>query len=50
MTKHAVPEGEEPPIATTPVVDLSTLSDLETLIPALADRRVVLIGETHDRL
>lgn len=50
MKKHAVPEGKERPIATTPVVDLSTLSELETLIPALADSRVVLIGETHDRL
>jgi len=45
----AEPEDVQRPIGTTPVLDLGTLSDLETLIPALADRRVVLIGETHDR-
>jgi uncharacterized iron-regulated protein len=47
---HAEPEGAQPPIGATPSLDLHTLSDLETLIPALADKRVVLIGETHDRL
>jgi uncharacterized iron-regulated protein len=49
--KHrAEPEEAVRPIGETPSLDLGTLSDLETLIPALADRRVVLIGETHDRL
>jgi uncharacterized iron-regulated protein len=49
---HAEPEpesGDLPPIGTTPVLDLSAASSLEALIPALAERRVVLIGETHDR-
>ena len=49
MKRHASPKEVQRPIGTTPVLDLSTLSDLETLIPALADRRVVLVGETHDR-
>ena len=46
---HAATERTQHPIGATPVLDLSTTSDLETLIPALADKRVVLIGETHDR-
>lgn len=33
----------------TRVVELSTLSALEDLIPRLADRRVVFVGEAHDR-
>jgi uncharacterized iron-regulated protein len=32
------------------VLDLGTFSDLRSLIPTLAENRVVLIGETHDRL
>ncbi|MGB6641682.1 MAG: hypothetical protein WBG67_12975, partial [Thermoanaerobaculia bacterium] len=43
---HAEPGVVPQPIGTTPVLDLGTLSDLETLIPALAEKRVVLIGET----
>lgn len=46
---HAAPEQVQGSIAATPVLDLSATSDLETLIPTLADKRVVLIGETHDR-
>jgi len=46
---HAEPCDPQPPIGATPSLDLSTVSDLENLIPALAKRRVVLIGETHDR-
>jgi len=46
---HAKPEEVLRPIGATPSLDLSALSDLETLIPTLADRRVVLIGEIHDR-
>jgi uncharacterized iron-regulated protein len=47
---HAEPEpGAQPPIGTTPALDLGAASTLEALIPALAERRVVLIGETHDR-
>jgi uncharacterized iron-regulated protein len=33
----------------TAVVDLATLTNLEALIPRLADRRVVFVGEAHDR-
>jgi uncharacterized iron-regulated protein len=33
----------------TSVVDLSTLSGLETLIDALTEKRVVFVGESHDR-
>jgi hypothetical protein len=43
MKKHAKPEDVQRPIVTTPVLDLNTLSDLETLIPALAEKRVILI-------
>jgi uncharacterized iron-regulated protein len=39
----------EGPIGATPVLDLSTTSDLTALIPGLAEKRVVLVGETHDR-
>jgi uncharacterized iron-regulated protein len=33
----------------TPALDLHTVTDLEGIIPVLADKRVVLVGETHDR-
>jgi uncharacterized iron-regulated protein len=33
----------------TTVVDLSTLSGLDALIAKLADKRVVFVGESHDR-
>jgi len=46
---HPEPEHGQTPIGSTRVLDLSANSDLESLIPALADKRVVLIGETHDR-
>lgn len=47
---HADPERSDlPPIGATPALDLSAASSLEALIPALAEKRVVLIGETHDR-
>ncbi|MBT8116234.1 MAG: ChaN family lipoprotein, partial [Gammaproteobacteria bacterium] len=37
------------PIQATPGVNLGTLSDLEGIIPGLADKRVVFVGETHTR-
>jgi len=37
------------PIQATPSVNLGTLSDLEGIIPGLADKRVVFVGETHTR-
>ena len=43
----AVPVGM--PIHATPSVNLGTLSDLEGIIPGLADKRVVFVGETHNR-
>jgi uncharacterized iron-regulated protein len=33
----------------TRVLDMATLSDMDGLIEKLADRRVVFVGETHDR-
>ena len=33
----------------SPVVDLSGVMDLDQLLPKLSDKRVVLVGETHDR-
>ena len=33
----------------TPALDLRATSSLEAIIPALADNRVVLVGESHDR-
>lgn len=48
--KRAAPEPAERPIGETPVLDLGTASNLDALIPALAEKRVVLVGETHDRL
>ena len=37
------------PVAATPVLDLSAFSTMEQIIPALADKRVVFIGERHTR-
>ena len=33
----------------THVVDLSALADMDTLIDSISDRRVVFVGESHDR-
>jgi len=38
-----------PPAFAAPVLETARLSDLSQLIAALAKRRVVFIGETHDR-
>jgi uncharacterized iron-regulated protein len=37
------------PVQATPALDLGTLTDLEGIIPQLADKRVVFVGEQHDR-
>ena len=37
------------PMPATPALDLSALSDLEGIIPELAEKRVVFVGESHDR-
>ena len=45
----AEPHAENAQLPATPALDLSALSDLDTVIGALAERRVVFIGEQHDR-
>lgn len=45
----AAPAHETPDASATRVVDLRSLPDLNAIIPELADRRVVFVGETHDR-
>lgn len=42
---HRSPAEPEPARA----VDLSRLSKIEDIVPALAEKRVVFVGETHDR-
>jgi len=37
------------PVEASPVLDLSAFSTMEQIIPALADKRVVFIGEQHTR-
>jgi len=55
MTGHSVtaPVAETPPVrqplALTTALDLSATTNLEGIIPVLAGKRVVLVGETHDR-
>ncbi|MGD8311790.1 MAG: ChaN family lipoprotein [Gammaproteobacteria bacterium] len=44
------PSAVAEPVEATRAIDLSSATDLAGLIPRLADRRVVLIGEIHDRL
>ncbi|MGW8310789.1 MAG: ChaN family lipoprotein [Thiogranum sp.] len=38
-----------PAAAGTPAIDLRTMSDLQGIIPELADKRVVFVGESHNR-
>ncbi len=45
----AEPQPEVQGIAETPALDLRALSDLDAVIGAVADRRVVFVGEQHDR-
>lgn len=46
----AVPLGEDQLLDTrTAVLDLANLTNLEALLPRLAERRVVFVGEAHDR-
>jgi uncharacterized iron-regulated protein len=40
--EHVAPER-------TPALDLRATTDLERIIPELAEKRVVLVGESHDR-
>lgn len=41
---------DEVPVGTTPVLDLGASTDLESIIPQLAGKRVVFVSETHSRL
>ena len=47
--QHAAGEYDPEPVHKTPVLDLGAAPDLEGIIPRLADKRVVLVGETHNR-
>ncbi len=55
MQQHAAPApapaatSETEPVEATPVLALKALPDLQDIIPMLADKRVVFVGETHDR-
>lgn len=53
---HAAPHHTRPatradagPVSATPALDLSAVANLEGIIPALAGKRVVLVGESHNR-
>lgn len=42
--------AQEPPdVSATPALDVGELSDLDSVIAGLADRRVVFVGEQHNR-
>jgi uncharacterized iron-regulated protein len=45
----AAPQPDPDQIANTAVLDLNALPDLERIVPLLADKRVVFVGEQHDR-
>jgi uncharacterized iron-regulated protein len=49
VATHAIASPAAREIEATPALDLSTLSDLEQVAASVADRRVVFIGEQHDR-
>ena len=46
---YAEPQAVETPIPATPALNLNAFSDLEAIIPALANKRVVFVGEQHTR-
>ncbi|MFQ5644419.1 MAG: ChaN family lipoprotein, partial [Thiogranum sp.] len=43
------PKRAAPAVGTTPVLDLNAYTTVEQLIPALAEKRVVFVGERHNR-
>jgi uncharacterized iron-regulated protein len=45
----AAPQQQRRAPELTTALDLNAATNLEGIIPALADKRVVLVGETHDR-
>jgi len=49
MTVFADARGVDSGITSTPAMDLKAVSDLDAVIAELADKRVVFVGEQHDR-
>jgi len=49
-SKHAMEAGTSAlPVEASPVLDLNAFSTMEQIIPVLAEKRVVFIGEQHTR-
>jgi len=49
-SKHAMETGTSVlPVEASPVLDLNAFSTMEQIIPSLAEKRVVFIGEQHTR-
>lgn len=44
-----LPGGDEIIATDTAVIDVAAVADIETLLERLADKRVVFVGESHDR-
>ena len=50
MSPHHEEHAPEPgPVSETLALNLDAVSDIEGIMPELADKRVVIIGEIHDR-
>jgi len=49
VQRHATAGPATSPVQQTPALDLGEAPDLEGIIPKLADKRVVFVGERHDR-
>lgn len=52
MARHAPPPSSDaaaPAPKATTAIAVEHLTDLERILPALADRRVIYVGETHDQ-
>jgi len=49
VQQQAAAAPDTDPVQATPVLDLGAIQDLEGITPRLAGKRVVFIGETHNR-
>jgi len=49
LKHHTRPEPAPAAVDATPVLNLNAAFDLGSIIPALADKRVVFVGEIHNR-